>query len=84
MSGIILNRKSITSRPLVLLQLRDLVFSYHSLNALFRVYEGDHLQIVSGKKIVERCLIQMLRGCDHVGAHNVLDLLVAGLLSASP
>ena len=57
---------------------RDVVFSYHSLDALFRVYDGDHLQVVSDKKVAERCLIQMLRGCDHVGAHNVLDLLVAG------
>ncbi len=29
--------------------LADLVFSYHALDALFRVYDGDHLQIVPGQ-----------------------------------
>jgi hypothetical protein len=56
----------------------DVVFSYHSLDALFRVYDGDHLQIVSGKKLAERFLIQMLRRCDHVGPHSLLDCFVAG------
>ena len=30
---------------------RDVVFSYHSLDALFRVYDGDHLQIVPESKV---------------------------------
>jgi hypothetical protein len=56
----------------------DVVSSYHSLNTLFRVYDGDHLQIVSRKKLADRSLIQVLRSCDHVGQHNILDGFVAG------
>src|SRR5437870_1781901 len=57
---------------------RDVVFSYQSLDAHFRVYDRDHLQIVSRKKLADRFLIQVLRSCDHVGQHNVLDSFVAG------
>ena len=38
------------SRGLCLYAL-DVVFSDHSLNTLFRVHNGDHLQIVPGKKV---------------------------------
>lgn len=46
-------------------------------DAPFRVHNRDHLQIIAGKKFAQRFLIEMLGGCDHVAAHNVLDGFVA-------
>jgi hypothetical protein len=42
------------------------------------------LQIVSVKEVAERFSIQVLRGCDHVGAHHVFNCFIAGCYEQIP